>query len=236
MTVSVTTRCMNRITSLRWALPSWLACPEVNEVVVVDWSSQVPIHAELRDLTDPRILHVRVEGQTHWYAARCHNVEIAASTSEALLRIDSDVRLHPNFFQQHPLADNVFWNAWWKLDLKQRDLAGTIYTLLKNFRLVNGYNERLMSIGYEDDDLCDRMLAAGIRRMHPRVELLEHLPHDDASRLTHVDPDHREVDLNHCIGHNEWISKKHPWCPSDRQTRWNVTRTNDNLWTYTQEP
>ena len=241
--LSVATGCMNRASSLRQTLPSWLACPEVDEVVVVDWSSQVPIHQELHDLNDPRILHVRVEGQAHWCAARCHNVEIHASSSEALLRIDSDIRLRPEFFSKHPLQPNIFWNAEWKNSGKipgnngdDVHLNGTIYTRRANFLRVNGYNEWLRSYGYEDDDLYNRLLAAGIVRAHIRRDLLEHLPHDVASRLVHIDRNFLTSGLPiDGIALNLKIAQEHPWTPADHLALWNVEHVNDKFWIYTQK-
>jgi hypothetical protein len=241
MRISVATGSMNRTESLRWALPSWLDCPEVDEIAIVDWSSRVPVHEELRDLQDPRLRFVRVEGQAAWCAAKCHNVEIAMTTGDALLRIDADVRIRRDFFASHPLLrEHIFWNAWWRLanEFEDRHLAGTIYTRRANFLLVNGYNERLVSYGYEDDDLFGRMLIARLRRGFFRRETLAHLPHSDASRLEQIAPEWRAKaggSPETGIGFNREIAQARPWTKDDRQHPFSVKRADTNLWICTSE-
>ena len=41
--ISLVTCAMNRTQNLLRALPSWLANPEISEIVVVDWSSDMPV-------------------------------------------------------------------------------------------------------------------------------------------------------------------------------------------------
>jgi hypothetical protein len=238
--VSLATGCMNRLDSLRWALPSWLALPEIDEIVIVDWSSQTPVHEALADVSDPRVLFVRVEGQSYWCAARCHNVEVLAATGDALLRIDADIRVKSGFFgAHHSLArEHVFWNTWWRLARDNEDLhlAGTIYTRRSNFLLVGGYNERLASYGYEDDDLYQRLLIARRKRGFLRREDLEHLPHADATRMAQIAPEFRGRGIPiEGIGRNQQIAKDTPWTANDRMTTWRVCRVAHNLWRYTQD-
>lgn len=240
MSISLATGCMNRIEGLRWALPSWIARPDVDEIVIVDWSSRVPVHEELGAVDDSRVRFVRVEGQPFWCAAKCHNVELAATTSDALLRIDADIAVKPEFFARHSLArDHIFWNAWWRManSVEEQHLAGTIYTWRKNFFLVNGYNERLTSYGYEDDDLYQRMLTARLRRGHLHRETLEHLPHGDATRMNQIAPEFAAGGVPASgIGLNREIAQARPWSVTqDRRTEWNVVKASHNLSVYTRK-
>jgi len=241
MSISLATGCMDRIGGLRWALPSWLALPELDEIVIVDWSSRRPVYEELHDLCDPRVKFIRVEGQAHWCAAKCHNVEVSAAKGDALLRIDADIRVRQGFFgPHHSLArDHIFWNFWWRLarDNEELHLAGTIYTQRKNFLLVGGYNERLTSYGYEDDDLYQRMLVARCRRGFLRREDLEHLPHADQTRMAAIAPEFcSDGEPLSGIALNRQIAQARPWSTvEDRMTAWTVVRARPNLWIYIEE-
>lgn len=241
LSVSLATGCMNRIDGLRWALSSWLALSELDEIVIVDWSSGRPIHEELRDVDDSRLRFIRVEGQAYWCAAKCHNVEVSASTGDALLRIDSDIRVKPTFFGAHHSLrrDHIFWNPWWRLAQGDEELhlAGTIYTRRKNFLLVGGYNERLTSYGYEDDDLYQRMIAARCKRGFLRREDLEHLPHADQTRMSAIAPEFRVDGVpTSGIELNRQIAQAQPWSvATDRMTEWSVTQVRPNLWIHVQK-
>ena len=237
MTISLASGCMNRAATLRMVLPTWLACREIDEVVVVDWSSRVPISEELADFKDFRIRFIRVEGQPYWCAARCHNVEIIAASGDNLLRIDSDVQVLPNFFREHPLEqDDIFWNASWKNSCGDDcHLFGTVYTQRKNFLLVNGYNERLQSYGFEDEDIYRRMQGAHIRRCEANRKLLKHIPHDMPSRLCHINPEFAAATNMQGIEINLKISEGIPWsAETDHMTEWDIVRSAANLWIYKQ--
>jgi hypothetical protein len=226
---------MNRSASLRWALPSWLAQPEVEEIVLVDWGSSSPLHLDLADFTDVRIRFIQVEGPRYWCAARCHNIEIIAASGENLLRIDSDVQITPKFFERHPLErDDLFWTTSWDhCSGNDCHLYGTVYSRRKNFLLVNGYNERLQSYGFEDDDIYHRMLAAGLKRGSADGSTMKHLPHDEASRLCHISPEFAvETELQGIMKNNQ-ISIDQPWnSHSDHMTSWHITQASPNLWLY----
>jgi hypothetical protein len=225
---------MNRTDSLRWSLSSWLERPEIDEIVIVDWSSKVPIYEELQGFGDLRLRFVRVEDQTFWCAARCHNVEILMARSEALLRIDSDVRLMPEFFDKHPLTDGKsFWNLDWQKATcdEDRHLAGTIYSKRENFLLVKGYNEHLVAYGYEDDDLYIRLQEAGIVHKQSDRSQLQHLPHSDDSRLAQITP-HVSFERNAMggIGCNHYLSMEHPWShDKEHMTNWDVEQVSERL-------
>lgn len=241
MSITLATGCMNRIEGLRWALSSWLALPQLDEIVIVDWSSRVPVHEELRAMVDPRLRFIRVEGQSYWCAARCHNVEVQAATGDALLRIDADIRVKPEFFgPHHSLARaHIFWNPWWRLANSGEDLhlAGTIYTRRRNFLLVGGYNERLTSYGYEDDDLYQRLIVARCKRGFLRRSDLEHLPHADRTRMAEIAPEFLVGgEPSAGIGLNRQIAQERPWSPAvDRMSEWCIAQVSRNLWIYTQK-
>ena len=62
VTVTATVGVMNRQESLLRSLPTWLALPQLDRVVVVDWGSAVPLYSVLGDfLGDPRLVVVRLK-------------------------------------------------------------------------------------------------------------------------------------------------------------------------------
>ena len=103
MRLSVTCGVKDREAPLRQALSSWLARPEVDEVVLVDWSSKKRLEAGNPWLCDPRVVVVQVEGQPHWTASKCHNLELLLATGHLILRLDADDVLHDDFFFAAPL-------------------------------------------------------------------------------------------------------------------------------------
>jgi len=179
--ISVTCGVMDRQAHLDLALSSWLACPEVDEVLLVDWSSCRPVALP----ADPRVKLARVVGQQNWCASRCHNLELLLASGRKILRLDADDVLEPGFFAGHALAggDFFYYDVGQRRDENEKHLAGVVYAGREAFALAGGYNEHISTYGYEDEDLVTRMLLQGLRPRHLDTSLLRHLPHGDDERL-----------------------------------------------------
>jgi hypothetical protein len=243
--LSVTTGSMNRLQPLLRALPTWLAIPEVDEVVIVDYGSHPPLLETLwKTVTDPRVRLVQVVGQRYWENARCHNLEWRLATGDYLLRLDNDYLLEPNFCQKHSMREGMFWAGnWRKIPLNiddKRNLTGALFVVRRQLRFVNGYNERLVHYGKEDDDLYDRLVSSGLERLDIDLSTISHIPHADCERYKHLriaaklpdlcakDPgwswqyvvSQRTKERTMLVAMSTEISKKQPWTDNDRMTRW----------------
>jgi hypothetical protein len=213
-------------------------------IIIVDWGSDEPLREALREVRDPRLCIVRTIGEHHWCNAKCHNLELRlASNAGLILRVDNDTLIRKDFFQAHPYDPAGFYAVNWRTVPKEvddkRNLAGTLLIEPKYAWAANGYNERLIHYGKEDDDLYDRLVALGLRWYEMNLDTLEHIPHDDASRygnleILDIDPSlqknsNAKGDL---IALSERIMKEQPWTIYDRMTNWNiVSRLSDNYWT-----
>lgn len=241
-TVSIVCGAKNRTQHLTRSLDTWLACPEVDEVVLVDWSSDVPVTC-----SDRRVLTVRVEGQKYWIASKCHNLELLMSKGELVLRLDADDCLSPEFFIRHPLRDDEFYcfNGCGSVGPQALGedwgLMGVIYAPRKLFDRVNGYNEKLALYSHEDVDLIERLERVALRR-DLDLSYLKHLPHSDEARVVH-EPPPRADDLRfapppigtwqsqtrtgHSMATNRALSAAQPWTAVDRKVEWSWSRFED---------
>lgn len=226
--VSVVCGVMDRLDHLSRSLPTWLACPEVAEVVLVDWSSKVsvPLHE------DGRVRLVRVEGQQHWHPSKCHNLGVRLASHPVILRLDADVLLDTGFFAAHEL---VTPRSFYHLDLAGLDctneihLAGVLYAARDVILGVGGYNERIVTYGFEDDDLFERLSAAGYESRYLDAHFLHHIPHTDEERVVNQDVSMFEGARPACfswawnlgvthrsIAHNRELARAKPWSVTDR--------------------
>jgi hypothetical protein len=182
--VSVVCGVRDRVSHLLQALPTWLACPEVGEMVVVDWSSKEPVvFAALPN--DSRVVVVRVEGQEHWVASKCHNLGLDLATGDQVLRLDADDLLDRSFFAAHPVKEASFYcfDDKRSRDANEKPLMGVVFAAKAHFFAVNGYNERLTFYGYEDEDLFTRMRNLGLVALPVNLDTVHHIPHDDDARI-----------------------------------------------------
>jgi hypothetical protein len=223
--ISVVCGVMDREHHLRASLPTWLAYPGVGQVVIVDWSSRVPIVPP----DDPRVIVVRVEGQKHWCPAKCHNLGLRLATGDRILRLDADHQLKRGFFNKHPLiARSYFYSVdQTKLDgLDEIHLAGVVYAWRENLLTIGGYNERIVTYGWEDNDLVERMSAWGFASTTINIDTLHHIPHDDESRVANQNISHLEGErpklfswawnlgvLHRSVAANREAARNRPWSP-----------------------
>jgi hypothetical protein len=225
--ISVVCGCMDRQEMLQQALPSWLALVEIGEIVIVDWSSREPIRPMAAALGDPRLKVLRVDGQRRWIASKSHNLGVRAASGDVLLRLDSDYVLQPSFFQKHELTERRFFCGNWRHARtdNERHLTGVLYVHRRHFLAVNGYNERIVTYGYEDDDLFERLEHAGPTRQDIDLDTVHHIPHDDLLRTRHQDVSdvQAETEKNKALAHSR------PWSRADRMTGWDCRETDGGV-------
>jgi hypothetical protein len=235
--ITITCGVRDRTDHLRESLPTWLACKEVSQVLLVDWSSKDPL--VLPD--DHRVVLCRVEGQARWHHSKCHNLEIRLAGSPSILRLDADHVLAPDFFTRHLLGEGeLFRYALTSVsDENEKHLAGAVYTHRSDFLKVGGYDERLVHYGYEDEDLVRRLAASGVRLRDLDPSFMRHIPHGDEVRLAcqnvPVDltvrpawaswgwrPGRAVDDLSERNRHD---AEERPWSALDRKTYWSCFPT-----------
>lgn len=176
---SLVVGCMDRNDYLVRSLESWLAVDGIDEVLVLDWSSEVPVAQTLGAARDPRIVVVRVEGEPWWHLARALNVAFRMARYRRILKIDSDVSLEPGFLDAHPLEEGSFFAGNWRLarDENESHLNGSFLCWREDLLAVGGFDERLSNYGWDDCDLYGRWGRAGLIRRDLDLDLLSHFPH-----------------------------------------------------------
>jgi hypothetical protein len=183
---------MNRSAHVQRCLESWLAAEQIKEIVVVDWSSDVPVVSDdyVQQHLGERLKVVRVEGEKYFDRCKALNLACQYTSPEhkLLLRVDVD----------YVLKSAAWLNSLTLTDagqLRNHFIAttGKVTPYLAGLILINkddfpGYNENLLPMwGYEDTDLNNRVTQADIHMQlfTSAADYILHLPHGDAQRLVH---------------------------------------------------
>lgn len=189
--VSLLTCCMDRNDLLVQSIKSWIAIDGVDEIVVLDWSSTVPVAYSLdaAGISDTRIRIVRVEGEVRWMASHAWNLAFRTVRHDTVLKIDCDVVVVPNFLANHSLTGNDFLAGNWRnAKPGQTHINGLVLIKTEDFMSSDGYDERIVTYGWEDDEFYDRLTARGMRRFDPQQDCIRHLDHADVRRTGHDAP------------------------------------------------
>lgn len=184
--VSLVTCCMNRNAHLTETIPTWLAHDEVDEVVIVDWSSTYPVSVTLRDagIEDPRMRIVRVEDEGSWILSHAYNLGFRATSRSIILKVDSDVLLSSTFFEENDLAEGLLIAGNWTSAAEGQSHVNGLFAVGRDQLLaVNGFNERIVTYGWDDDDLYERLTQSGVPRQDVASQTIRHIDHEDIGRV-----------------------------------------------------
>ena len=228
--VSIIACCMNRHNTLKSVLHHWQKVDNVSEIVVVDWSSQPPLRSVVQHVAeaDPRIRILRVEGETNWVLSRAYNLAARASSFDTLIRTDCDYSLDQHFVSAHSLtAENPqFYAGNYNHARNENEvhLNGAVYIKRDHFLRIGGYDERIQTYGWDDEDLYTRLVASGLKRHNVSYEHVSHLPHDDAARaqrdvkFVQVEIDLNSLLLKHLPKWNASALLKNQWSVVDAKS------------------
>ena len=183
--ISVVTCCMNRNANLLKSIRSWLVNAEISEVVIVDWSSKVPIAEDLQKagINDPRIRILRVDNEPRWILTYAFNAGFRAAACDTILKLDADIVLSDGFFQQNRIAGDSFIAGNWRTASQdQAHINGFFFVSRQALHDVAGFNEHIISYGWDDEDIYERLTLAGYRRKDVAPDTIFHLEHSDEER------------------------------------------------------
>ncbi|RVT49460.1 glycosyltransferase [Rubrivivax albus] len=225
--VSVVSCCMNRTENLLKALPTWLALPQVTEVVIVDWNSTEPVAPAITEagLAGPRVRVLRVEDEPRWILSLAFNIGFRAARGERIVKADADITLKPDFLARNPLPKGCFIAGDWREAAPgQEHINGFFYLRRADLLAIGGFNEYITTYGWDDDDIYARMAGSGLRRIGVDGESIYHIPHDDAQRMAGAGTggaDHAWAELKRDTAYrirvNRWLAFVMPPWNADRQ-------------------
>lgn len=181
--ISICTVCMNRNHHLLQSLPTWLNT-NVDEIVIVDWGSQTLVQDTISEfLKDNRIKLFRISNVKKWILSTSFNFSIRQASFNKILKLDVDNMITPDFFDFHQLKESEFYSGNWRFarDENERHTNGIVYMFKADFINIYGYNELLISYGYDDCDLYFRLSKLAIKLVID-YDKISHIQHTDEER------------------------------------------------------
>ncbi|KAA8496790.1 hypothetical protein FVE85_0519 [Porphyridium purpureum] len=205
--VSLIAACKDRNDHVLDALASWRKVAGLKEIVIVDWSSKHAVreflkaHRELDDvLEDTRIRIERVEGEVAWVLSRAYNLAARLSVYSNILKVDCDTVLHPDLLSAHPLKAGTFYAGDWKTlnsnnlsdslgsaalsASEELHLNGMLFVRRSDFFMLGGYDERIVTYGWDDTDMVRRLVGRGLANLPFNNSFATHAEHPYEQRLT----------------------------------------------------
>lgn len=185
-TVGIITRCMNRKSFLKQALPTWVKFP-IDKIVIVDWGMK----EDLSDLLiDDRVTIIQVPGVDKYDMGIPNNIAARYLDTDYLFCVDADV-----MFNEHSAALRLFLEkvktgcfppvAYARQVRSFCPLSGTALYERETYHKANGFYEGLPCRGMDELDMFFRLTnkvgAKGWSLFYPGMFI--HIDHDNTSRV-----------------------------------------------------
>jgi hypothetical protein len=176
--ISAITTCKGRFAHLKSTLPSLMALPDC-EVVVVDYDCPQGAGDWVQS-TFPAAKVVRVRDRPHFKAAEARNRGVAVATSPWLFMVDADVGVAPVFIAaiRPQLRPGVFLRP----EPLLHELCGALVVAASDLAAIGGYDEVFEGWSWEDVDAVRRLEETGRRADTFPAELLTPILHGDEAR------------------------------------------------------
>lgn len=202
--VSLVAACMNRQDTLAEVLPTWLAVKGVDEIIIVDWGSDPPLRPIVKPESDPRLHLYRVNNERSWVLSRAYNLALNMSSKEYVIRTDCDYTLQPDILDAHDLnnTETGFYSGNWELARNENEvhLNGAMVMRKDAFWKVGGYDERIQTYGWDDEDLYSRLQSSRMDKLNISYDYVSHVSHGDGKRAQQgVKFAQVQIDLNQLL-------------------------------------
>lgn len=166
--------CRNRHRQLADVLKSWMALPQVSQIIVVDWSSTPALYYAVEELDRntkieyPHVTILRVLDQKSWSISRAYNVAFRYASASRILSVPCGLPIHKSFLSKHVLIPGQFFTGSPSHERSRDEYA--FHTVLYAFRsaveAVGGYDERLISESNIREDHIDLVSRLSKRQLN----------------------------------------------------------------------
>lgn len=234
---SVVSCCMDRNENLYNALKSWLRNKDVSEIIIVDWGSKTPVYDFISNNFPLDLIKIyRVENVHRWVLTWAYNLAIQKTSFNKILKLDSDIIISKDFFTKYKLNKNNFFRGSWEIarDENENHLNGQFYGFKDDLFEINLYNEKIVSYGWDDDDLYSRLKKTGLKEEFINPKDIFHIPHDDKKRVLNQSEfsNIKNSDLKGAIDYKIWKNKEFSktlyWDKSNSLKKWSTKAVSKN--------
>lgn len=206
MNISVVCAVMNRECRIVPCVRSWLDCNFVDQLVVVDWSSEESVADTLsrERFNHSKLKIIRVDDEQYFSLAKAYNIAIDASDHDTIIKTDVDHIL----IDDEMLLDDIN-NTDMSKEFLHGGGAGAAYLGFCCFDKTHNirYNESFEGYGYDDLDMYTRLTNIGVhKRCFTNIKkCVYHVPHGDDLRVANYKVKNKgdTTETNKQISNNE---------------------------------
>ncbi len=181
ISVGIATACMNRELNLVKAIPSWLKSG-ADKIHILDWNSDINLREFIEDKLgkNEKVKFFRVNKKKKWVLTHSFNLALSSLDTDFIAKFDCDHICQENIFKEIPLKKGYFY----RFNFKDNKIGtnGAFISDRKILEEVNFFDERIISYGWDESDLFDRIQEFTKSIIFLDSKFIDHLPHTTKSR------------------------------------------------------
>jgi GT2 family glycosyltransferase len=120
-----------------------------------------------------------------------------------------------NFFHHHSIKENEYISGFGQYDA----LCGFLMIYKSDFIKINGYNERIVTYGYDDDDLNERLKKNNLIHKKLNRQHIKHLEHNKTPKEWFKNSLEPQLSREESIRKNKSTAKENPWTTKDKMSK-----------------
>lgn len=224
MLISYCTTCSNRLWQLALTLPRNLRnLKDDEEMIIVNYGSKDDLNKYIQASTlcqtkikENKLKYVEVLNVETYHSPKAKNIAHRFGTGEFLVNLDCD-----NYNEEVRktilnLEDkNVIVHLWSRIAIAGNGTFGKIAISKNNFYRLGGYDESLLPIAFQDNDLLNRANAIGVKKIEKPLtnkfifnsveEKIKFTGHSDWDECNHINywKSHENIKENRLIANKE---------------------------------
>jgi len=201
--VSICTQVKDRNSFLLQTIPTWLDFP-CDEIVIFDWPGNEKAVDIYKVFSDQRIkIFTNTESDFYIYGqSTAKNSAIRCCSGDIIFYIDADTKITnksipmprcKEFTQGRVLLkehinkkgfEEIFVYGGIDERIFACETSGAFIVKKENWVAINGFDERMVGWGFDDEDFYIRLIESGLSRKTFLDEDLMHIDHDDNLRVS----------------------------------------------------
>ena len=174
--IGIAAVCMNREDNLIQSLPYWLESG-AQCIHILDWNSEKNIENLVRKKFNyiDNVKFYRVDNGSPWILTHAFNIVLSSLQTDFIAKFDSDHICKKNIFEDLDLKKGSFY----RFNFKDNEVGtnGAFISCVDILRKVNYFDERIVTYGWDESDLFDRVQEFCKVINFIDSSYISHLPH-----------------------------------------------------------
>ena len=178
------TACRNRLQNLKLVIGSWSE-QQPSQIIIIDWGSDKKIRYDDFDISIRSIIKIYRFESDRWILSWAFNQGLSKVKTKFTVKLDCDHIVKKQFLEKNQCLKDSFIKANWRYaSSEQAYINGAFICCSKLLKEVGFFNERIVTYGWDDSDLYERLFDHSFSYQTLDSRFIQHINQTEESRIS----------------------------------------------------